>query len=63
MRPHCEKCHKDLPATSVDAYICSFECTFCHECVKTKLNNICPNCGGNFEKRPVRVIKDSTQSV
>ena len=63
MRPNCEKCDKDLPANAVDAYICSFECTFCQECVEAKLNHICPNCGGTFEKRPVRAIKDSTQSV
>ena len=63
MRPHCEKCNKDLPANAVDAYICSYECTFCEHCVETKLNNICPNCGGNFEKRPERAIKDSAESV
>ncbi|MBX7241795.1 MAG: DUF1272 domain-containing protein [Bacteroidia bacterium] len=34
--------------------ICSFECTFCKECVETVLKNECPNCGGGLEKRPVR---------
>jgi hypothetical protein len=34
--------------------ICTFECTFCRTCVETRLNGRCPNCGGGFERRPVR---------
>jgi PhnB protein len=34
--------------------ICSFECTFCAECVEQVLGNVCPNCGGGFSVRPVR---------
>ena len=34
--------------------ICTFECTFCAECVATKLKGVCPNCGGNFSPRPIR---------
>lgn len=34
--------------------ICSFECTFCQQCVESILQNVCPNCGGGFEKRPIR---------
>ena len=34
--------------------ICSFECTFCTECVEGLLENVCPNCGGGFTPRPVR---------
>lgn len=34
--------------------VCSFECTFCRTCVETLLSNVCPNCGGGFERRPVR---------
>jgi len=34
--------------------ICSFECTFCAECVEKILHNVCPNCGGGFHPRPVR---------
>jgi len=26
--------------------ICSYECTFCRDCVDTVLSNVCPNCGG-----------------
>ena len=54
LRPNCECCDKDLPPDSTEAMICSFECTFCRSCVETKLNNQCPNCGGNFEPRPIR---------
>jgi len=54
LRPGCECCNKDLPPDSAEAMICSFECTFCADCVRTKLHNICPNCGGGFERRPVR---------
>ncbi|MCL4146240.1 UNVERIFIED_CONTAM: hypothetical protein GTU68_020022 [Idotea baltica] len=34
--------------------ICTYECTFCRDCVNNVLENVCPNCGGGFEKRPVR---------
>lgn len=34
--------------------ICSFECTFCWDCVNKKLKGRCPNCGGNFVSRPIR---------
>ncbi|MEQ1673020.1 MAG: DUF1272 domain-containing protein [Hyphomicrobium sp.] len=54
LRPNCECCNKDLPPTSVDAMICTYECTFCRDCVDSKLHGVCPNCGGNFERRPVR---------
>lgn len=33
--------------------ICTYECTFCKDCVKDILQNVCPNCGGGFEKRPI----------
>ncbi len=54
IRPICENCSKSLPNESTEAMICSFECTFCKECVETVLNNSCPNCSGGFEKRPIR---------
>lgn len=54
IRPACENCNKPLPNTSNEAMICSFECTFCKDCVDTILYNVCPNCGGGFEKRPTR---------
>jgi len=57
IRPNCENCGKLLPHHSEDAMICSFECTFCKECVNKVLQNVCPNCGGGLEKRPVRPLE------
>nr|WP_231613095.1 MULTISPECIES: DUF1272 domain-containing protein [unclassified Pseudoalteromonas] len=34
LRPNCECCNKDLPPNSIEADICSFECTFCTNCVE-----------------------------
>ncbi len=53
LRPDCERCGRDLPPDA-DARICTFECTFCPECVDGPLGGVCPNCGGNFQPRPVR---------
>ncbi len=54
LRPDCERCGRDLPPDSEEARICTFECTFCAECVDGPLGGVCPNCGGNFEPRPIR---------
>ena len=54
LRPNCEYCDRDLPPHATEARICSYECTFCADCVETKLSNVCPNCGGGFVPRPVR---------
>lgn len=54
LRPNCEYCDKDLPPASTEARICSYECTFCAECVDDTLENVCPNCGGGFTPRPIR---------
>ena len=54
IRPNCENCNKALPNTSDNAMICAFECTYCCDCVENILYNVCPNCGGGFEKRPTR---------
>ncbi len=54
LRPNCECCNKDLPPESLEAMICTFECTFCVTCVNSKLDGICPNCGGDFVSRPHR---------
>ncbi len=54
LRPNCECCGKELPPGAADAMICSFECTFCRECVETRLGGRCPNCGGNIVPRPIR---------
>jgi hypothetical protein len=54
LRPTCENCNKPLPPDSLEARICSYECTFCVACVETPLENVCPNCGGGFVNRPIR---------
>jgi hypothetical protein len=54
LRPNCELCDKDLPPGAADARICSYECTFCAACVENELHNVCPNCGGGFQARPIR---------
>lgn len=54
IRPTCENCNKTLPVDAEDALICTFECTFCTSCVEKIMNHVCPNCGGSFEKRPIR---------
>lgn len=54
LRPGCECCDADLPPGSREAFICSFECTFCADCTANVLEGICPNCGGELVRRPVR---------
>ena len=53
LRPNCECCDRDLPPEGL-AMICSFECTFCADCASTTLAGICPNCGGELVRRPIR---------
>jgi hypothetical protein len=60
LRPVCENCGKDLPNTSDEAMICTFECTYCADCVTNVLQNVCPNCGGGFERRPTRPVQCKT---
>ena len=54
LRPNCECCDRDLPPDTVDAFICSFECTFCRSCAGETLGGRCPNCGGELVLRPRR---------
>jgi hypothetical protein len=58
LRPTCEHCNKALPPDALEARICSYECTFCAECVDTVLGNVCPNCGGGFAPRPIRPARN-----
>jgi hypothetical protein len=53
LRPNCECCDKDLGPTD-EAYICTYECTFCSNCTSDVLDKACPNCLGNLERRPIR---------
>jgi hypothetical protein len=54
LKPGCECCNRDLPGDSVEAMICSFECTFCRDCATGRLAGKCPNCGGELVRRPAR---------
>jgi hypothetical protein len=54
LRPNCECCNRDLAPESADAFICSFECTFCRACKDGVLGGRCPNCGGELLARPRR---------
>ncbi len=63
LRPNCEYCDCDLPPESKDARICTYECTFCADCVETVLHNVCPNCGGGFERRPIRPAREHRSGV
>ena len=63
LRPNCEYCDRDLPSGSKDARICTYECTFCADCVETVLQNVCPNCGGGFERRPIRPTREHRKGV
>jgi hypothetical protein len=63
LRPNCEACDKDLPPSATDARICSYECTFCADCVETVLFNVCPNCAGGFTPRPIRPVTERRPGV
>lgn len=63
LRPNCEYCDKDLPPDAIDARICTFECTFCADCVDHVLHNVCPNCAGGFEPRPIRPRTEHRKGV
>jgi hypothetical protein len=67
LRPNCECCDRDLPPSSPDARICTYECTFCAACADGPLGGACPNCGGAFAPRPIRpaarLLKDPASTV
>ena len=52
LRPECERCGVALAADG-EAYICSFECTFCGLCAE-EFGHVCPNCSGELVRRPRR---------
>lgn len=55
MRTECERCQQALSPAG-DAFICSYECTFCSAC-SSALKGCCPNCAGELAGRPRRVQK------
>ena len=52
LRPGCECCDKDLPPDAADAMICTFECTFCRDCVETRLARALPELRRQFRPAP-----------
>ncbi len=54
MKPACERCEAGL-ALGGEAWICSFECTFCASCAEAMARR-CPNCGGELVARPRREV-------
>jgi two-component system LytT family sensor kinase len=57
MKTHCEACERALPADA-EAFVCSFECTFCPVCA-ANARCICPHCAGELLRRPRRKISAS----
>ncbi|KAK3604182.1 hypothetical protein CHS0354_001990 [Potamilus streckersoni] len=53
LRPGCECCNVDLPPGS-EAFICSFECTFCKFCTEQTLQGVCPNCEGELRMSKIK---------
>jgi len=59
MKPACEKCGRPLDPQS-EAYVCTYECTFCRECTEA-MAAVCPNCGGELVPRQrVGKVKDAS---
>jgi len=52
MKLSCEKCGCSL-AVDAEAYVCSFECTFCPLCAING-QSVCSHCGGELVRRPRR---------
>lgn len=50
LKSHCERCGQEIGSND-KAYICVYECTFCHACTLW-LGFACPNCGGELVRRP-----------
>lgn len=67
LRPNCECCDCDLPPDSREAFICTFECTYCRECAEKRLGWVCANCGGELVRRPIRpaakLVKNPASTV
>ncbi len=51
LKKECEKCGRALTPAESEAYICTYECTFCGKCTR-EMNSVCPNCGGELVRRP-----------
>src|ERR1700720_2861273 len=54
MKTTCEGCSRHLQ-TDGEAFICSYECTFCADCA-FRQQGVCSHCGGELVRRPRRAI-------
>lgn len=59
MKPACQRCDGPL-AASGEAYVCSYECTFCPSCTEA-MDAVCPNCGGELVRRPRRMTASTSE--
>jgi uncharacterized protein len=59
MKRRCEQCGVELTGDG-QAFICSFECTFCPACA-SGFQNRCPHCGGELVSRPRRTLSVAGQ--
>ena len=55
MKTRCERCGRGLSATD-EAYVCSYECTYCVEC-SSAADGMCSLCGGELTRRPRRTVR------
>ena len=58
LRPNCEYCDKDLPPNSAEARICTYECTFCADCVEKHPRTSAPTAAADLRPRPIRPARE-----
>jgi len=57
----CEGCRRPVLLDG-EAYVCSYECTFCPACA-SRNGKVCPHCGGELVRRPRRGPASSPQRM
>jgi hypothetical protein len=53
LKENCETCAAGLDVDG-EAYICSYECSYCRRCSDEVHGYTCPGCGGELVRRPRR---------
>lgn len=61
MKTICETCEFKLTQNG-EAFICSYECTYCESCASEHLF-VCPNCKGELLRRPKRELNQNNEST
>ncbi len=61
MKTSCEGCNAQLFQDG-EAYVCSFECTYCNRCM-ANANGVCSRCGGELSRRPRRMTASEGNSM